>query len=108
MAPSVGFEQPTPGNVGVALRGRQAGVTQELLDRPDVGAGLEQVGGERVPERVRAHPAPRQVRADVAVHLGPRVPGRHPFLPPVEVQGLPTPRAAAVTGARTPSYPFTY
>src|SRR5918995_1725254 len=37
----------------VALRGRQAGMPQQLLDHPQVGAARQQMGREAVPERVR-------------------------------------------------------
>ena len=40
----------------VARRARQVGVTQQHLDDADVGAVLQQVGGEAVPQRVHRHP----------------------------------------------------
>src|SRR5690606_37656111 len=40
-------------DVGVALRGGEGRVPQQLLDRPQVCAALEQVGGSRVSESVR-------------------------------------------------------
>jgi hypothetical protein len=43
-------------DVRVDLRGRHVPVAEELLDGPDVAAILEQVCGERVPQRVRARP----------------------------------------------------
>src|SRR3990172_1845538 len=39
-------------DVGVNHRGTDVPVTQQFLDRPDVVSVLEQVGGERVTERV--------------------------------------------------------
>ena len=42
------------GHVRVHLRGGQAAVSQKFLDAADVGAGVEQVRGETVPQRVRA------------------------------------------------------
>ena len=45
--------------VGVDLGGRQIGVAEHLLQRAQVAAPGEQVGGERVAQRVRAHPARR-------------------------------------------------
>jgi hypothetical protein len=42
-----------PVDVGVDLRRGHVGVTEQLLDHPEVGATLEEVGGEGVPERVR-------------------------------------------------------
>lgn len=37
---------------GVTLGGREAGVAEEFLDRAEVSAGTEQVGGKAMPERV--------------------------------------------------------
>ena len=37
----------------VDLRGRQRGVAEELLNRPEVHSSLEEVGCESVPQRVR-------------------------------------------------------
>src|SRR5207244_286517 len=53
----VDLEQVLGRDVGVALRRRQARVSEQLLDRAQVGAAVEQMGGEGVAERVRAHPA---------------------------------------------------
>ncbi len=50
----VGLHQHIEVYVCVPLGGREARVPQELLDGPQVGPGLEHVGGEAVPERVRA------------------------------------------------------
>ena len=43
-------------DVGVDLGGGEVGVAEHLLDRAEVGAALEQVGGEAVAERVRRDP----------------------------------------------------
>src|SRR3954468_23637478 len=40
---------------GVHLRGRHRGVAEQLLDHPDVGPAVEQVGGEGVPQGVRGY-----------------------------------------------------
>ena len=42
------------GDVGVNLGGAEVGVTQQFLDAAEVGAVVEEVGGEAVPEFVRA------------------------------------------------------
>src|SRR5919108_2211811 len=42
--------------MGVELGGREIGVAEHLLDRPQVTAARQQMGGERMPQRVRAHP----------------------------------------------------
>src|SRR4030095_9901362 len=49
----------------VPLRRRQPAVAEELLDHPEVGAGVQQVCRERVAQRVRAHPPrdPARLRA---------------------------------------------
>ncbi len=39
----------------IDLRGRHARVAEQLLHDADVGTALQQMGGERVPKRVRAH-----------------------------------------------------
>ena len=49
-------------DVAVHLRGRERGVAQELLDRPQVGAALEQVRRERVPQAMRMRDEPAQRR----------------------------------------------
>ncbi len=46
--------QVLDGDVRVQLRGRHAGVAEHLLDAAQIGAGGEQMRGERVTERVGA------------------------------------------------------
>src|ERR1043166_7413615 len=41
---------------GIDRGGGDAGVAEQLLHHAQVGAALEQVRGERVPQRVRVHP----------------------------------------------------
>src|SRR5262245_6323693 len=41
-------------DVGVALGGAEARVAEQLLDRAQIGAARQQVGGEAVTQRVRA------------------------------------------------------
>ena len=53
MSVPVGGPQPFAADVGVALRGRDVAVPEQLLDRAQVGATVEQVGGEAVAQRVR-------------------------------------------------------
>lgn len=45
----IGTAQPIGGDVGVALGGRQRGVAEKFLHRPQVGAPFEQVGRGRMP-----------------------------------------------------------
>ena len=48
----VDVEQPAHVEVGVALRGAELRVAEQLLNRPQVGAGAEQMGREGVPQGV--------------------------------------------------------
>src|SRR5437764_15478559 len=64
----VGLEQLRCVDVRVALSGAQAGVAEELLYRAKVGAGFQQVGRERVPQRMRADAVARAERGHVAAH----------------------------------------
>src|ERR1700691_3544319 len=41
------------GHQSVDLRGGHRGVSEQLLHNPDIGAPVEQVSGERMPQRVR-------------------------------------------------------
>jgi hypothetical protein len=40
-------------HVGVVLRCRKIGMTEEFLHRPEIGSAIEQMGGECVPQRMR-------------------------------------------------------
>src|SRR5687768_5625554 len=44
-------------HMGVALGGREAGMAEQLLDGPEVGPALQQMGGKAVAEGVWAQPA---------------------------------------------------
>ena len=59
MRPFVDLEQSIDADVRVALRRRQAGVAEELLDRAQVGAGVEQMRRAGVAERVGVQVGPR-------------------------------------------------
>ena len=54
-------------------------MTQQLLHRTQVGPTVEQMGGERVAERVRVGGIARSTVEDA-----PHVAGREPATPPVE------------------------
>src|SRR5580765_4219700 len=56
---SVDVEQLRRVDVRVSLRRAQTRVAEELLDGAQVGAALQEVRRERVPERVRADAEPR-------------------------------------------------
>ena len=47
------LDQVGPVNLGIDLGSRKAGVTHQLLDRAQVGAGTEEMGGETVAQGVR-------------------------------------------------------
>ena len=63
---AIDVEQLRGVHVRVALRRRQLHVPEQLLDRAQVGASLEQVRGEGVSQRVRADAESRAARRDVA------------------------------------------
>ena len=53
MRPVVDATEATAVDVRIDLRGRERAVAEQLLDRPQIGAALQQVGCERVPQAVR-------------------------------------------------------
>ena len=53
-------------DMGVALRGAQLGVSQQLLDGAQVGSALQQMRGKRVAQRVRADAHPGAALGHVA------------------------------------------
>src|SRR6185436_14920931 len=55
-------------DVGVALRGGELHVPEQLLDRAQVCPALQQVRRERVPQRVRTDAEACAARGDVARH----------------------------------------
>ena len=63
----VDFAEAAAGDVGVDLGGGEAGVAEELLDGAEVGAVLQQVGGEGVAEGVGADVVLGAGGEDVAV-----------------------------------------
>ncbi len=50
MGPIVDFHHPSEIDMGVALGRRERDVPEQLLDRSQIGAVLEQVGREAVPQ----------------------------------------------------------
>src|SRR6476469_3598846 len=60
----VNLLQPLDAGVRVDLRGAQARMSQQLLNRPKVGAGVQQVRGKGVAERVD----PQLVSSDGGEH----------------------------------------
>ena len=53
MVSGVKHLEPLAGNVSVYLRGRDVAVPEQHLDNAQVRAVIEQVGGERMSQRVR-------------------------------------------------------
>ena len=51
--PAVDVPQARTGHVRVNLGGADAGVAEQFLDDPQVGAVLQQMGGKAVPQHVR-------------------------------------------------------
>ena len=65
---SVHLEQLRGVDVRVALRRAQPRVAEQLLNRAQVGAALQQMRRERMPQRVRADAEPRARRRGVPAH----------------------------------------
>src|SRR5262245_6344740 len=82
MERAVDFTEITPVEMGVDGGGGDRRVTQQLLDHAQVGPALQQMRGERMPQRVRVDP-----------HRQPRGAG-------VAAQDLPEPYAAERPTAR--------
>ena len=55
MKPAVDFAQAASGHMSVDFRRGDTGVAQQFLDDPEVGAMIEQMGGETVTKHVRRH-----------------------------------------------------
>src|SRR6476469_5251212 len=67
MTASVLALQPGRLDLGVNLRRGQAGVSQQLLDRPQVSPALQQMRGERMAQRMGRDPARDGGLADPAL-----------------------------------------
>ena len=61
----VGLEQMRAVDLGIDLRGRQAGVAEQLLDGAQIRAGAEQMRGEGMAQRMRRR---RLGQAERAAH----------------------------------------
>src|SRR3954470_14471130 len=100
VAAGVHLAQPVDGHQRIDLRRRHRGVPEQLLHDTDVGAAVEEVGGEGVPQRVR-----RDLRRQ-AGPLGRRPQDRPRALPrqrpaaDVEEQGPAPDPAAGGSGGR--------
>ena len=65
---AIDLEQLRGVHVRVALRGAEARVTEKFLNRAQVGATLQQMCGERVPQGVRADASTCTACSDIAPH----------------------------------------
>ena len=98
MSGAVDGQKPLLADVSVDLSRRQAGVTQEFLDDPQVRTPVEQVRGEGVTQGVRVRRSRRP-----AVDDPPDVPCPQAPAPPVQKDGLRRglrPRRASLSGRR--------
>ena len=80
----VDLHQPSHVEMRVALGRADTGVAEQFLDGTEVGAGLQQVRGERVPQRMRADPSDERGLADVTPHDPVDAPRRQPL--PAEIE----------------------
>src|SRR5947207_14521424 len=65
---AIHVEQLRGVDVRVALRRADARVAEKLLNGAQIGAALQQVRRERMPQRVRTDPRARAARGDVTPH----------------------------------------
>src|SRR6266498_3010813 len=70
VTPAICVEQSSPRDMGITLRGGQAGMAQQLLNGPDIGSAVKQVSGEGVTQRVRAYLAVGQDPSNMPLDHG--------------------------------------
>src|SRR5207253_8176677 len=70
--------------VRVLLRGRKRGVAEELLDAAEIGAGVQQMCGKRMAQRVRRHACAKRRSAHVAIEEAADGAGRDPLTATIE------------------------
>ena len=80
--------QPLARDVGVDLGGRDVGVPEEQLHDAPVGRSVEEMGGERVPQRVRRQMLPAEFGSRPA--RGVSVPARPIQQLVARIAGVPT------------------
>ena len=83
----IAVAQPLGCHMGVNLRGAEAAVSEQLLNAADVGAGVEQVGGEAVAKRVRAGAGRASLAGEIFLQQPADTAGRQPGAVLVEEQG---------------------
>ena len=89
MGPGIDPPHPLGAHVGIDLRGGQAFVAEQFLDGPEVGAVVEHVGGETVPERVGTHAAGEAGDAGVLLQHPTHTAGAEASPVLVEEEGFP-------------------
>ena len=68
MAFSVDFQKMFEVEMGVFLSRRQAFMTEELLDNPQIRSPAQKMGGKRMPEGMGTYLPPHRRTADIFVH----------------------------------------
>ena len=79
--------QPGRRHMRVNLRRAEAAVAEQFLDAADVRAGIEQVGGERMPQRVRAGPPVEAGLSKILSQHSGHASSGQPFAESIEKQG---------------------
>ena len=90
---SVHVHQPPDVEVRVALGRAELRLAEQFLDRAEVGAGAEQVRGERVAKRVRADALWDAGCAGGRAHDAIDAAGRQPLAAEVQEERIPSTRA---------------
>src|SRR5262245_43755228 len=88
---SVHLHQPADIEVRVALRGAEARVAEQFLNRAKVGTGLEKMRRKRVPKRVRADAAGERGLAHVPAHDPIHAAGGESLSAKIQEERLPSP-----------------
>src|SRR5678815_4335788 len=83
MSLPVDVEQLRDVDVSVSLGGRETHVSEQLLNRAQVGARLQQMRGKGMAERVWADPESRAAAGNVARHQPLNAPAGQPSTPGV-------------------------
>src|SRR6185369_2779720 len=61
-------QKPLAVDAGIDLRGRERGVAEQFLDRAQIAAAAEQMGGEGMPQRMRRGAVGQAERAAQPLH----------------------------------------
>src|SRR4051812_36416326 len=68
MRGAIDFQEPLAVDAGIDLRGRERGVTEQFLNRAQVAAAAEQMGGKGMPQRMRRRAVGQAERAAQPFH----------------------------------------